>query len=407
MKKGDRIGIVGRNGAGKTTLMRTILGELAPDAGTVVLGQNTRPAYLEQSRRDLVADNTVVEEVADGYDHVELEDGRVHVKSFLKTMGFPPTVVDSKVGQLSGGERNRVQLAKLLRRGGNVLVLDEPTNRSRSRDARRARARAARVPRVRVDRVARSVVSRPRRDWHPRVRRAAQRREQRDVLRGQLHELPGQTPPLSDDLPPARRPGVSYRPVAIDPELEKTIAAHLSAGDHAQAATVALGALGPQILGYIHAMIRDEDAAHDVFGRFSEELWKSMGTFRAESSFKTWAYKLVMHSIGRHRRDPYLRRGQAMASGELSAIVQDVRSRTAPFQRTEVKDKISRLRASLDPEDQSLLFLRIDQGLSWTEVAEVMSAEAGDPVDAATLRKRFERAKQRLRKMADEEGLLR
>ncbi|MBA3818716.1 MAG: ATP-binding cassette domain-containing protein, partial [Deltaproteobacteria bacterium] len=128
MKKGDRIGIVGRNGAGKTTLIRTILGELAPDAGTVVLGQNTRPAYLEQSRRDLVADNTVVEEVADGYDHVELEDGRVHVKSFLKTMGFPPTVVDSKVGQLSGGERNRVQLAKLLRRGGNVLVLDEPTN---------------------------------------------------------------------------------------------------------------------------------------------------------------------------------------------------------------------------------------------------------------------------------------
>ncbi|MEO7735321.1 MAG: ABC-F family ATP-binding cassette domain-containing protein [Kofleriaceae bacterium] len=128
MKKGDRIGIVGRNGAGKTTLIRTILGELTPDAGTVVVGQNTRPAYLEQSRRDLVADNTVVEEVADGYDHVELEGGRIHVKSFLKTMGFPPTVVDTKCGQLSGGERNRVQLAKLLRRGGNVLVLDEPTN---------------------------------------------------------------------------------------------------------------------------------------------------------------------------------------------------------------------------------------------------------------------------------------
>ncbi|MBC7976448.1 MAG: ATP-binding cassette domain-containing protein, partial [Myxococcales bacterium] len=128
MKKGDRIGIIGRNGAGKTTLIRTILGELTPDAGTVVVGQNTRPAYLEQSRRDLVADNTVVEEVADGYDHVELEGGRIHVKSFLKTMGFPPTVVDTKCGQLSGGERNRVQLAKLLRRGGNVLVLDEPTN---------------------------------------------------------------------------------------------------------------------------------------------------------------------------------------------------------------------------------------------------------------------------------------
>lgn len=191
----------------------------------------------------------------------------------------------------------------------------------------------------------------------------------------------------------------------VDLELEQTIASHLASGDHAQAATVALGGLGPQILGYIHAMLRDEDAAHDVFGQFSEELWKSIGTFRAESSFKTWAYKLVAHAIGRHRRDPYRRRGQALASGQLSAIVHDVRSRTPPFRRTEVKDKITQLRESLEPEDQSLLFLRIDQGLSWTEVAEVVSAE-GDAVDAATLRKRFERAKQRLRKLADEAGVL-
>lgn len=193
--------------------------------------------------------------------------------------------------------------------------------------------------------------------------------------------------------------------MAVDPDLEQRIAAHLAAGAHDQAATVALTGLGPQILGYIHAMLRDEDAAHDVFGQFSEELWKSIGTFRAESSFKTWAYKLVMHAIGRHRRDPYRRRGQAIESGELSAIVQDVRSRTAPFQRTEVKDQIARLRESLDPEDQSLLFLRIDQGLSWNEVAEVVSAE-GTAVDAATLRKRFERAKQRLRKLAEDAGLL-
>jgi RNA polymerase sigma-70 factor (ECF subfamily) len=193
--------------------------------------------------------------------------------------------------------------------------------------------------------------------------------------------------------------------VAVDPTLEQTIAAQLAAGDHSQAATAALAGLGPQILGYIHAMLRDDDAAHDVFSQFSEELWKSIGTFRAESSFKTWAYKLVMHAIGRHRRDPYRRRGHAIESGELSAIVQDVRSRTAPFKRTEVKDKIARLRDSMEPEDQSLLFLRIDQGLSWNEVAEVVSAE-GEPVDAATLRKRFERAKQRLRKLAEEAGVL-
>ncbi|MCX5744237.1 MAG: ATP-binding cassette domain-containing protein, partial [Proteobacteria bacterium] len=128
MKPGDRIGIVGKNGAGKTTLIRTILGELAPDEGKVIVGINTRTAYLEQGRKELVDTNTVIEEVSDGYDHVELPDGKVHVRNFLRTMGFPDSVVDSKVGQLSGGERNRVQLAKLLRRGGNLLVLDEPTN---------------------------------------------------------------------------------------------------------------------------------------------------------------------------------------------------------------------------------------------------------------------------------------
>jgi RNA polymerase sigma-70 factor (ECF subfamily) len=193
--------------------------------------------------------------------------------------------------------------------------------------------------------------------------------------------------------------------VPVDPELEKVISDHLAAGDHKAAATVALQGLGPQILGYIHANIRDEEAAYDVFGQFSEELWKSIGTFRAESSFKTWAYKLVMHSIGRHRRDPYRRRGQPIQTAEVSAIAEDLRSKTPPFKRTEIKDKIAQLRDSMDPADQTLLFLRIDQGLSWNEVADVVSAE-GEPVDAATLRKRFERAKQRLRKLAEEQGVL-
>jgi ATP-binding cassette subfamily F protein uup len=128
MKPGDRIGIVGPNGAGKTTLIRTILGELAPDSGKVTLGVNTRPAYFEQGRSELRDELTVLEEVGDGYDYVDLPHGRVHVRSFLRMLAFPDTVADTKIGQLSGGERNRVQLARLLRRGGNLLVLDEPTN---------------------------------------------------------------------------------------------------------------------------------------------------------------------------------------------------------------------------------------------------------------------------------------
>ncbi|HEY1552201.1 MAG TPA: ABC-F family ATP-binding cassette domain-containing protein, partial [Kofleriaceae bacterium] len=128
MKPGDRIGIVGPNGAGKTTLIRTILGEVPPDSGTVTLGINTRPAYFEQGRSELRDELTVIEEVGDGYDYVDLPTGRVHVRSFLRALAFPDSVADSKIGQLSGGERNRVQLARLLRRGGNLLVLDEPTN---------------------------------------------------------------------------------------------------------------------------------------------------------------------------------------------------------------------------------------------------------------------------------------
>jgi ABC transport system ATP-binding/permease protein len=128
MKPGDRIGIIGENGAGKTTLVRTILGESAPDTGVVTIGSNTKFGYLEQGRSDLVDDRTVAEEVAEGYDFVDLPEGKVHIRNFLRMLAFSEGASEVKIDKLSGGERNRVQLAKLLRRGGNVLILDEPTN---------------------------------------------------------------------------------------------------------------------------------------------------------------------------------------------------------------------------------------------------------------------------------------
>ncbi len=128
LKPGDRIGIVGGNGVGKTTLVRTLLGEIPPDTGEVRVGQNTRIAFLDQGRAELNDQNSVLEEVAGDSDTVFLEDGSVHVRSFLRMMLFDDRFADAKVGTLSGGERNRVQLAKLLRRGGNLLILDEPTN---------------------------------------------------------------------------------------------------------------------------------------------------------------------------------------------------------------------------------------------------------------------------------------
>ncbi|HMY57298.1 MAG TPA: ATP-binding cassette domain-containing protein [Pseudomonadota bacterium] len=128
LKPGDRIGIIGGNGAGKTTLVRTLIGELLPDAGEVVRGVNTRIAFLDQGRAELDDSRSVLEEVAGDSDSVFLEDGPVHVRTFLRMLLFDDRFADAKVATLSGGERNRVQLAKLLRRGGNLLILDEPTN---------------------------------------------------------------------------------------------------------------------------------------------------------------------------------------------------------------------------------------------------------------------------------------
>ncbi len=128
MKPGDRIGVVGENGAGKTTLIRTILGLAEPDGGEVIVGENTRFAYLEQARADLDDDRTVLEEVAGDSEFVELESGPIHVRTFLRMLQFSPTTADTRIGDLSGGERNRVKLAMLLRAGGNLIVLDEPTN---------------------------------------------------------------------------------------------------------------------------------------------------------------------------------------------------------------------------------------------------------------------------------------
>ena len=128
MKAGDRIGIVGANGAGKTTLVRGILGEREPQRGKVTVGQNTRFAYLDQGRADLDDEKSVLEEVAEGSEYVQLPNDRIHVRTFLRMFLFDDRFADTPIGKLSGGERNRVQLTKLLRRGGNVLVLDEPTN---------------------------------------------------------------------------------------------------------------------------------------------------------------------------------------------------------------------------------------------------------------------------------------
>jgi ABC transport system ATP-binding/permease protein len=126
--RGDRVGLIGPNGSGKTTLLRLIMGELEPDAGEVRQGSNVQIAYYDQQREQLDPDRTVFDTVGDGRDTVTVNGRTQHVHGYLRNFLFGPERAASPVRALSGGERNRLLLARLFTRPANVLVLDEPTN---------------------------------------------------------------------------------------------------------------------------------------------------------------------------------------------------------------------------------------------------------------------------------------
>ncbi|MFL5830644.1 MAG: energy-dependent translational throttle protein EttA [Solirubrobacteraceae bacterium] len=125
---GGIVGVIGPNGAGKTTLMRMITGQEQPDAGTLKLGETVELAYVDQSRDALDADKTVWEEISGGQDQITLGERTINSRAYVAGFNFKGTDQQTKVAKLSGGERNRLHLAKLLRTGGNLLLLDEPTN---------------------------------------------------------------------------------------------------------------------------------------------------------------------------------------------------------------------------------------------------------------------------------------
>ena len=126
--RGDKIGVIGKNGAGKTTLLRILLGKLQPQSGNVRLGTNLQIAYFDQLREQLDPERTVEENVGDGYQTIQINGGSKHVLGYLQDFLFTPERARTAVKFLSGGERNRVLLAKLFAKPANVIVLDEPTN---------------------------------------------------------------------------------------------------------------------------------------------------------------------------------------------------------------------------------------------------------------------------------------
>lgn len=186
--------------------------------------------------------------------------------------------------------------------------------------------------------------------------------------------------------------------------LEATIRAAAQAGDYRTATTRIIHGYGDEILGFLVAMTRSEADAQDAFSFVCEAVWKHLATFRWASSCRTWLYTLARSGLGRIGRDPYGKRKVVIDDAGIEALVQAARSRTATFLRTESKDRLAEIRATLAPDEQALLILRINRGLEWRDIAAVLASEDGEELDdaqlareSAALRKRFERLKERLR----------
>jgi ATPase subunit of ABC transporter with duplicated ATPase domains len=128
LPRGGIVGVIGPNGAGKTTLFRMIIGQETPDAGELVVGRTVKPAHVDQSRDSLDGGKTVYEEISGGQDEMLFGTRRVNARAYCAGFNFRGADQQKKVRDLSGGERNRLHLAKLLKSGGNLLLLDEPTN---------------------------------------------------------------------------------------------------------------------------------------------------------------------------------------------------------------------------------------------------------------------------------------
>lgn len=184
----------------------------------------------------------------------------------------------------------------------------------------------------------------------------------------------------------------------------------LKSGDYQRGGTLALDLYGPELYGYLAAIL-DESAAEEVFAQLAEDLWRGLPGFAFRSSVRTWLYVLARNAIHRFRRSPWNHKNRRTGEGELDAWVANARSRTAPWQRTDVKEQFRKLRDTLDVDDQTLLVLRVDRGLAFKDIAVVFvdDADADDDAiarESARLRKRFQVLKDELRAKAIAAGLI-
>jgi RNA polymerase sigma-70 factor, ECF subfamily len=196
----------------------------------------------------------------------------------------------------------------------------------------------------------------------------------------------------------------------VQEAVERGVSDALRRGRFDEAAALGLRGYGPEILGFLVAVGPRE--AEDAFSQFCEDLWRGLPGFRAHASFRTWAYALARHAAERVRRDPYTRRrADLSALGPISGLAEELRSSTATFLSTRVREGVARLREALPPEDRELLVLRVDRQMGYADIARVVLAADATEADvtkkAAALRKRYERLKVEIREQAERDGLVR
>lgn len=191
---------------------------------------------------------------------------------------------------------------------------------------------------------------------------------------------------------------------------ERELRAYIGAGEIERATTLAVSAYGPELLGYLQAMARDDDLASDAFSITCEQLWTHLARFRWEASLRTWLYQVARNALSRLRKSPARRDERNLPLSLVTSIAEARRSTTAIYQRTESKNALRELREALDPVDHELLLLRLDRGMSWKDIARATSEAELDAAAlttrAAALRKRYERVKLELRDKAIAAGLL-
>jgi len=196
--------------------------------------------------------------------------------------------------------------------------------------------------------------------------------------------------------------------------LEDRIRSAWDAKDYDGAATLAMEAYADEILSFLGARLRSQGDGREAFSMFAEDLWVGLPQFGWRCSMRTWAYTLARNAANRYATSPHQRPERRVAlsnAGQVSVLVERLRTATQVHQRTEVKDRFRALRERLDPDDQMLLILRVERAMAWRDIALAMAGDSNlddDTVarDSARLRKAFERVKSELKRMAREEGLL-